>query len=129
MSFNGRSGFISSKRNNKQRDRYQTMLDEQLAPAGNAPNSIRCEVLFDELPRKPLPPFPRNGRQIALRNRYVLNAYEAAQPSRTHKASRESKGANSTCSPKCGQPTGTSPSGLDQNHDIVIGILDKWKSG
>lgn len=26
------------------------------------------------------------------RNRYVLNAYEAAQPSRTHKASRESKG-------------------------------------
>lgn len=60
------------------------------------------------------------------RNRYVLNAYEAAQPSRTHKASRESKGANSTVR-QSAVSLREQARALDQNHDIVIGILDKME--
>lgn len=36
---------------------------------------------------------PKWGAQRA-KNRYVMNAYEAAMPNRTHKAKRESQGAN-----------------------------------
>ena len=36
---------------------------------------------------------PKWGAQRA-KSRYVMNAYEAAMPNRTHKAKRESQGAN-----------------------------------
>lgn len=60
------------------------------------------------------------------RSRYVLNAYEAALPSRTHKANRESKGANTTVR-QSAVSLREQARALDQNHDIVIGILDKME--
>lgn len=61
-----------------------------------------------------------------FRNRYVLNAYEAALPSRTHKAHRECKGANTTIR-QSAVSLREQARALDQNHDIVIGILDKME--
>ncbi|MDH2999390.1 hypothetical protein A1D23_04640 [Chelonobacter oris] len=58
------------------------------------------------------------------RNRYVLNTYEAAMPSRTHKAIRERQGANVTVR-QSAVSLREQARALDQNHDIVIGILDK----
>ncbi|OOF80234.1 phage portal protein [Rodentibacter caecimuris] len=57
-------------------------------------------------------------------SRYVLNAYEAALPSRTHKAVRENKAAN-TAVQQSAVSLREQARALDQNHDIVIGILDK----
>ncbi|VEH66695.1 bacteriophage capsid protein [Rodentibacter pneumotropicus] len=57
-------------------------------------------------------------------SRYVLNAYEAALPSRTHKAIRENKAAN-TAVLQSAVSLREQARALDQNHDIVIGILDK----
>lgn len=58
------------------------------------------------------------------KHRYVLNAYEAALPSRTHKGVRESKGANTSVQ-QSAISLREQARALDQNHDIVIGILDK----
>lgn len=58
------------------------------------------------------------------RDRYVLNAYEAALPSRTHKAIRERQGAN-TAVLQSAVSLREQARALDQNHDIVVGILDK----
>ncbi|MDG6894531.1 phage portal protein [Volucribacter amazonae] len=60
------------------------------------------------------------------RNRYVLNAYEATLPSRSHKAIREGQGANRTIQQSAISLREQARS-LDQNHDIVIGILDKME--
>lgn len=60
------------------------------------------------------------------KNRYVLNAYEAALPSRIHKAQREGKGANTTIR-QSAVSLREQARALDQNHDIVIGILDKME--
>lgn len=59
-------------------------------------------------------------------SRYVLNAYEAALPSRTHKAMREPQGAN-TAIRQSAVSLREQARALDQNHDIVIGILDKME--
>ena len=66
---------------------------------------------------------PKWGAQRA-KNRYVMNAYEAAMPSRTHKAKRESQGAN-VSTKQSAVSLREQARALDQNHDIVIGILDK----
>lgn len=58
------------------------------------------------------------------KSRYVMNAYEAALPNRTHKAKRESQGANTTVK-QSAVSLREQARALDQNHDIVIGILDK----
>lgn len=58
------------------------------------------------------------------RHKILLNAYEAALPSRTHKAKRESQGAN-TAIQQSAISLREQARALDQNHDIVIGILDK----
>jgi lambda family phage portal protein len=59
-----------------------------------------------------------------LRARAVIRAYEAARPSRTHKARRENRSAN-----QMNQSGAASlreqARWLDANNDIVIGILDK----
>ncbi len=59
-------------------------------------------------------------------SRYVLNAYEAALPSRTHKASRDGQGANTNVR-QSALSLREQARALDQNHDIVIGILDKME--
>lgn len=58
------------------------------------------------------------------KQRYVLNAYEAALPSRTHKASRDGLGANTNVQ-QSALSLRQQARALDQNHDIVIGLLDK----
>ncbi|MDP0122633.1 phage portal protein [Glaesserella parasuis] len=58
------------------------------------------------------------------KHRLVLNAYEAAKPSRLHKAIRENQGAN-TAVRQSAVSLREQARALDQNHDIVIGILDK----
>ena len=68
---------------------------------------------------------PKWGAQRA-KNRYVMNAYEAALPSRTHKAKRESQGAN-VSTKQSAVSLREQARALDQNHDIVIGILDKME--
>lgn len=60
------------------------------------------------------------------KQRYVLNAYEAALPNRTHKATRETQGAN-TAVRQSAVSLREQARALDQNHDIVIGILDKME--
>ena len=59
-------------------------------------------------------------------SRYVLNAYEATLPSRTHKAVREPQGANVAVR-QSAVSLREQARALDQNHDIVIGILDKME--
>jgi len=68
---------------------------------------------------------PKWGAQRA-KSRYVMNAYEAAMPSRTHKAKRESQGANISTK-QSAVSLREQARALDQNHDIVIGILDKME--
>ena len=68
---------------------------------------------------------PKWGAQRA-KNRYVMNAYEAAMPNRTHKAKRESQGAN-VSTKQSAVSLREQARALDQNHDIVIGILDKME--
>lgn len=58
------------------------------------------------------------------RNRYVLNAFEATMPTRTHKAKRDNQGANANVR-QSAVSLREQARALDQNHDIVIGILDK----
>lgn len=58
------------------------------------------------------------------RSRHVLNLYEAALPNRTHKAKRESQGANTAVSHSA-VSLREQARALDNNHDIVIGLLDK----
>ena len=60
------------------------------------------------------------------RNRVILNAYEAVQPSRMHKAKREVQSAN-TAVQQSAVSLREQARALDQNHDIVIGILDKME--
>ncbi|MDP8051046.1 phage portal protein [Pasteurella atlantica] len=60
------------------------------------------------------------------RDRYMLNVYEAALPSRTHKAVRDQQGANANVR-QSGVSLREQARALDQNHDIVVGILDKME--
>ncbi|HEH9677022.1 TPA: phage portal protein [Pasteurella multocida] len=58
------------------------------------------------------------------RSRLVFNAYEAAMPNRTHKAKREKSAANTSVK-QSAVSLREQARALDQDHDIVIGILDK----
>ncbi|WP_368900359.1 phage portal protein [Mixta calida] len=58
------------------------------------------------------------------RNRLMLQAYEAAHPSRLHKAKREGRSAD-TAVFAAGTSLREQARWLDENHDIVIGLLDK----
>ncbi|MDX6915648.1 phage portal protein [Pectobacterium carotovorum] len=59
-----------------------------------------------------------------LRSRYMISAYEAAMPTRTHKAKRENRNANQLTQ-FGGRSLREQARWLDNNHDLVIGILDK----
>ncbi|EQA1467431.1 phage portal protein [Escherichia coli] len=58
------------------------------------------------------------------RNKMLLRAYEAAQPSRLNKARRESRSAD-TAVFSAGTSLREQARALDEDHDIVIGLLDK----
>ncbi len=68
--------------------------------------------------------FSPSWKAARLRARMQIRAYEAATPSRTHKARREPRSAN-----QLNQAGAISlrqqARALDANHDLVIGILDK----
>lgn len=59
-----------------------------------------------------------------LRSRAVIQAYEAAIPTRTHRARRESRNANQITQ-FGGRSVREQARWLDCNHDLVIGLLDK----
>ena len=59
-------------------------------------------------------------------HRLLINGYEAATPSRTHKASREHRAANNAVFAS-GRSLREQARWLDENHDIVIGLLDKME--
>ncbi|MFP2504490.1 phage portal protein [Enterobacteriaceae bacterium RIT711] len=59
-----------------------------------------------------------------LRAEIQVQAYEAARPTRTHAARRESRSAN-TAIFAAGASIREQARWLDENHDIAIGILDK----
>ncbi|WP_369427470.1 phage portal protein [Providencia sp. PROV236] len=61
-----------------------------------------------------------------LRSRAQILAYEAAMPSRLHKARRENRNANQLTQ-IAGQSLREQARWLDNNHDLVIGILDKME--
>ncbi|WP_318826029.1 phage portal protein [Providencia sp. PROV252] len=61
-----------------------------------------------------------------LRSRNQIMAYEAAMPSRQHKARRESRNANQLTQTG-GKSLREQARWLDNNHDLVIGILDKME--
>ncbi|MEQ5184066.1 phage portal protein [Providencia alcalifaciens] len=60
------------------------------------------------------------------KSRYAIQAYEAATPSRIHKARRESRNANQLTQ-MGGKSLREQARWLDSNHDLVIGILDKME--
>lgn len=68
--------------------------------------------------------FSPSWKANRLRARMQIRAYEAALPSRTHKARRETRSAN-----QLNQASAVSlrqqARALDANHDLVIGIFDK----
>ncbi|CAM3939739.1 phage portal protein [Xenorhabdus thuongxuanensis] len=59
-----------------------------------------------------------------LRSRLTIKAYEAAIPSRTHRARRENRNANQLTQ-FGGRSLREQARWLDNNHDLVIGLLDK----
>ena len=60
------------------------------------------------------------------RDRLRLNAYEAANPSRLHKAKKQSQSAD-TAVFAAGQSLREQARWLDENHDLVIGLFDKME--
>lgn len=58
------------------------------------------------------------------KSRNLMNAYEAANPSRLHKAKRSGVSADNAVF-AAGVSLREQARWLDENHDIVIGILDK----
>ncbi|MEW5290297.1 phage portal protein [Erwinia papayae] len=59
-----------------------------------------------------------------LRSRLEIRAYEAAMPTRTHRAKRENRNANQV-NQFGGRSVREQARWLDNNHDLVIGLLDK----
>lgn len=61
-----------------------------------------------------------------LQARYKIAAYEAVMPTRTHKARRENRNANQLTQ-FGGRSLREQARWLDNNHDLVIGLLDKME--
>lgn len=71
-----------------------------------------------------LEPFAPGFVASRLRSRALIQAYEAAKPSRTHKAKGEPRSANSALQ-AAGRSLREQCRWLDENHDIVTGIFDR----
>lgn len=69
------------------------------------------------------PKWARN-RAVAAMQYQSIKGYEAAKPSRTHGAKKESRGANQAVF-AAGKSLREQARWLDENHDISIGILDR----
>jgi len=65
-------------------------------------------------------------RQAAAMSYRNLKGYEAASPSRTHKANKEGRGANQAVF-AAGKSLREQARWLDENHDLSIGILDRME--
>jgi lambda family phage portal protein len=65
----------------------------------------------------------REAAAMSYRN---LKGYEAASPSRTHKANKEGRGANQAVF-AAGKSLREQARWLDENHDLSIGILDRME--
>lgn len=68
--------------------------------------------------------FSPGWKSSRLRSRVAINAYEAALPTRTHRAKRENRNANQLTQ-FAGRSIREQARWLDNNHDLVIGLLDK----
>lgn len=66
------------------------------------------------------------NRQAAAMSYRNLKGYEAASPSRTHKANKEGRGANQAVF-AAGKSLREQARWLDENHDLSIGILDRME--
>ena len=66
------------------------------------------------------------NREAAAMSYRNLKGYEAASPSRTHKASKEGRGANQAVF-AAGKSLREQARWLDENHDLSIGILDRME--
>ncbi|PKH62566.1 phage portal protein [Shewanella sp. Choline-02u-19] len=65
-------------------------------------------------------------REAALQSFEAIKGYEAAKKSRTHKANKESRGANQAVF-AAGKSLREQARWLDENHDLSIGILDRME--
>ncbi|QYJ79423.1 phage portal protein [Shewanella acanthi] len=65
-------------------------------------------------------------RQAAAMSYRNLKGYEAASPSRTHRAKKEGRGANQAVF-AAGKSLREQARWLDENHDLSIGILDRME--
>ncbi len=68
--------------------------------------------------------FSPGWKAARLRSQLEIRAYEAALPTRTHRAKRESRSANQM-NQFGGRSLREQARWLDSNHDLVIGLLDK----
>lgn len=75
---------------------------------------------------KALLPFFPHAVMERMKARHVIRAFEAAEPSRTHKAKRETRGANRALQ-HAGKSMRDQCRALDQNHDIVTGLFDRME--
>lgn len=73
---------------------------------------------------KVIAPFAPQWAANRLRARAQIRAYEATMPSRLHKAKREGRSADGALN-FAGQSLREQARWLDENHDLVIGLLDK----
>ncbi|QYK07576.1 phage portal protein [Shewanella mangrovisoli] len=65
-------------------------------------------------------------REAAAMSYRGLKGYDAANPSRTHRAKKESRGANQAVF-AAGKSLREQARWLDENHDLSIGILDRFE--
>lgn len=65
-------------------------------------------------------------REAARQSFEAIKGYEAAKPSRTHKANKEARGANQAVF-AAGKSLREQARWLDENHDLSIGILDRME--
>ncbi|MFV0576040.1 MAG: phage portal protein [Vibrio sp.] len=73
---------------------------------------------------KAIAPFAPTWAAKRLRSRAQIKMYESVLPSRLHKAKREGRSADNALS-GAGQSLREQARWLDENHDLVIGLLDK----
>ncbi|WP_350431728.1 phage portal protein [Shewanella sp. H8] len=66
------------------------------------------------------------NREAAARSYQSLKGYDAAKPSRTHKGTKESRGANQAVF-AAGKNLREQARWLDENHDLSIGMLDRME--
>ncbi|HGA2318109.1 TPA: phage portal protein [Pseudomonas putida] len=80
--------------------------------------------MIGELLDRAIAPFAPKIALQRMHCRTAIMAYEAAKPSRTHKAVREARGADAALQPAL-QSLREQCRALDENHDLVTGLFDR----